>query len=166
MFLIGLNKDIDDVRGRVLGKVPLPTFCETFAEIIREESQQRIMMVKTPRSFESEGSTLASRNFDEGIRLDKIPWCDHCKCGCHTHETCWKLKGKPLNWKKKSGCVFQASNSDQGQHPPSVLVSTHYGATRQTIQTPRDLNSGKMISSAKESGGLYYLDIGSESQLP
>ncbi|XP_058775888.1 ATP-dependent RNA helicase DBP2-like [Vicia villosa] len=29
-----------------------------------------------------------------------------------------------------------------------------------------DLNSGKMIGSAKESGGLYYLDIGSASQLP
>ncbi|KAI5387497.1 hypothetical protein KIW84_073566 [Lathyrus oleraceus] len=30
----------------------------------------------------------------------------------------------------------------------------------------QDLNSGKMIGSAKESGGLYYLDIGSASQLP
>ncbi|KAI5405766.1 hypothetical protein KIW84_052508 [Lathyrus oleraceus] len=29
-----------------------------------------------------------------------------------------------------------------------------------------DLNSGKMIGSAKESEGLYYLDIGSASQLP
>ncbi|KAI5386623.1 hypothetical protein KIW84_072959 [Lathyrus oleraceus] len=78
------------------------------------------------------------------------------------------------------------------------LSSTHYGTTRQTVQTPRvsnpfllysnksklaqdincqtnffrshcvfqDLNSGKMIGSAKESGGLYYLDIGSASQLP
>jgi hypothetical protein len=30
----------------------------------------------------------------------------------------------------------------------------------------QDLNSGKMIGSAKESGGLYYFDIGSESQSP
>ncbi|KAI5390285.1 hypothetical protein KIW84_075549 [Lathyrus oleraceus] len=29
-----------------------------------------------------------------------------------------------------------------------------------------DLNSGKMIGSAKESRGLYYLDIESSSQLP
>ncbi|CAJ2666494.1 unnamed protein product [Trifolium pratense] len=29
-----------------------------------------------------------------------------------------------------------------------------------------DLNSGKMIGSAEESGGLYYFDIGSTSQLP
>jgi hypothetical protein len=30
----------------------------------------------------------------------------------------------------------------------------------------QDLNSGKMIGSAKESGGLYYFDIGSKSQSP
>jgi hypothetical protein len=30
MFLIGPNKDLDEVRSRVFGKVPLPTLCETF----------------------------------------------------------------------------------------------------------------------------------------
>ncbi|KAI5409372.1 hypothetical protein KIW84_054975 [Lathyrus oleraceus] len=29
------------------------------------------------------------------------------------------LKGKPSNWKKKNGRAFQASNSDQGQKPPT-----------------------------------------------
>ncbi|CAJ2644120.1 unnamed protein product [Trifolium pratense] len=33
MFLAGLNKDLDEVRGQVLGKVPLPTLRETFAGI-------------------------------------------------------------------------------------------------------------------------------------
>ncbi|KAI5384143.1 hypothetical protein KIW84_071236 [Lathyrus oleraceus] len=40
MFLAGLNKDLDEVRGRVLGKVPLPTLRETFTEIRREEARQ------------------------------------------------------------------------------------------------------------------------------
>lgn len=31
MFLVGLNKYLDEVRGRILGKIPLPTICETFA---------------------------------------------------------------------------------------------------------------------------------------
>jgi hypothetical protein len=117
MFLAGLNKDLDEVRGRVLGKVPLPTLREIFAEIRREEARQGIMMSKTQRNSESEGSALATRNLDEGRRSDKVPWCDHCKREWHTRETCWKLKGKPPNWKKKSGCAFQASNSDQGQQP-------------------------------------------------
>ncbi|KAI5446996.1 hypothetical protein KIW84_014732 [Lathyrus oleraceus] len=77
------------------------------------------MMGKTPRDSESEGSALATRNLDEGRRSYKVLWCDHGKRKWHTHETCWKLKGKPPNWKKKNGRAFQASNSDQGQQPPS-----------------------------------------------
>ncbi|KAI5448129.1 hypothetical protein KIW84_015526 [Lathyrus oleraceus] len=95
MFLAGLNKDLDEVRGRVLGKVPLPTLRETFAEIRREEVQQGVMMGKTPQSSEYEGSTLATKNLDEGRRSKKVPWCDNCKRKWHTCETYWKLKGKP-----------------------------------------------------------------------
>ncbi|KAI5396382.1 hypothetical protein KIW84_062548 [Lathyrus oleraceus] len=47
------------------------------------------------------GNDVRTRNLDEGRRSDKVPWC------------------KPPNWKKKSGCAFQSSNSDQGQQPPS-----------------------------------------------
>lgn len=123
MFLAGLNKDLDEVRGRVLGKTPLPTLRETFAEIRREEARQGIMMGKTPQSSESEGSALATRNPDEGKRSDKvIPYCDHCRREWHTRETCWKLKGKPPNWKKKGSRAFQASNSDQGQQSSSTQL--------------------------------------------
>lgn len=281
MFLAGLNTDLDEVRGRVLGKIPLPTLRETFAEIRREEARQGIMMGKTPRSSESEGSALAIRNLGEGKRSDKVPWCDHCKREWHTRENCWKLIGKPPNWKKKGGRAFQASNSDQGQQSsstqlpltteqldkllkllesstPSCSIATKgnsaclsvspshtwildSGASdhmtgestlfssyspcagnqkikiadgsfsaiagkgsvvlspvltlNDVLHVPnlscnlmsvskltrdincqtnffrshcvfQDLNSGKMIGSAKESGGLYYLDIGSASQLP
>ncbi|KAI5409345.1 hypothetical protein KIW84_054954 [Lathyrus oleraceus] len=43
----------------------------------REEARQGIMMGKTPRSSESKGSALATRNLDEGKWLDKVPSCDH-----------------------------------------------------------------------------------------
>ncbi|KAI5411829.1 hypothetical protein KIW84_056775 [Lathyrus oleraceus] len=227
-----------------------------------------------PRS-ESEGPVLPTRNLGEGRMSDKVLW------RMTYTETCWKLKDKPPNWKKKSGCAFQASNSNQGQHPPpsqfpltteqlcrlykllesptpscSIATKGNYAflsvspshtwivdsgasdhmigeytifflygpcASNQKIKIAdgsfsaiagkgsvvlspmltlknvldvpnlscnlisvsklaqdincqtnffrshcvfQDLNSGKMISSAKESGGLYYLDIGSASQLP
>ncbi|KAI5448585.1 hypothetical protein KIW84_015841 [Lathyrus oleraceus] len=86
MFLGGLNKDLDEVRGRVLGKVPLPTLRKFFAEIRREEARQGIMMGKTPRNYESEGSSLPTRNLDEGRRSDKVPWCDHCKREWYTRQ--------------------------------------------------------------------------------
>ncbi|KAI5389098.1 hypothetical protein KIW84_074667 [Lathyrus oleraceus] len=83
------------------------------------------MMGKTPRISESGCSTPATRNLDERKRSDKVPWCDHYKREWYTCETCWKLKGKPLNWKKKGGRAFQASNSNQGrQFPPTQLPLT------------------------------------------
>ncbi|KAI5438587.1 hypothetical protein KIW84_024359 [Lathyrus oleraceus] len=142
---------------------------------------------------------------------DKVPWCDHCKREWHTRETCWKLKDKTPNWKKKSGCAFQASNSDQGQQPPpsqfpltteqldrlykllesptpsfSIATKGNYAflsvspshtwivdsrafdhmTSDSTMFSSYGSCAGKMIDSAKESGGLYYLDIGSTSQLP
>lgn len=32
-FLAGLNRKLDDVRGRVFGRQPLPSFREAFAEV-------------------------------------------------------------------------------------------------------------------------------------
>ncbi|KAI5395130.1 hypothetical protein KIW84_061650 [Lathyrus oleraceus] len=86
MFLVGLYKDLDEAR-------------------------QGIMMRKTPRRSESEGSTVATRKLNEGKRSYKVPWCDHCKREWNTRETCWKLKGKLPNWKKKGGRAFQDRNS-------------------------------------------------------
>ena len=36
-FLAGLNNDLDDVRGRIVGMKPLPSIEETFAVVRREE---------------------------------------------------------------------------------------------------------------------------------
>jgi len=30
--------------------------------------------------------------------MEKL-WCDHCKRPNHTKENCWKIHGKPANWK-------------------------------------------------------------------
>ena len=49
----------------------------------------------------------------------KKPWCEHSKKPWHTKETCWKLCGKPLNWKRKSGGdgrAFQATTEESLEH--------------------------------------------------
>ena len=43
-FLQGLNSDLDEVRGRLLGTKPLPSLREVFAEVRREESRKRVML--------------------------------------------------------------------------------------------------------------------------
>ena len=40
-FLVGLNNDLDDVRGRIAGMKPLPSIEETFVVVRREESRKR-----------------------------------------------------------------------------------------------------------------------------
>ena len=106
-FLLGLNQNLDEVRGRVLGTKPLPKIREVFSEVRREESRKKIMMgtkVKTEIGPSSnEGSALAIRTAagqfgDNRLRRGR-PWCDHCKKPGHIKEKCWKIHGKPADWK-------------------------------------------------------------------
>jgi len=43
-FLHGLNPDLDEVMGRLLGTKPFPSIREVFAEVRREESRKRVML--------------------------------------------------------------------------------------------------------------------------
>jgi len=43
-FLHGLNPDLDEVRGRILGTKPLLSLKEVFSEVRREESRQKVML--------------------------------------------------------------------------------------------------------------------------
>jgi hypothetical protein len=50
-----------------------------------------------------EGSALAARgysnsNYDNRQRKGR-PWCDHCNKPGHVKENCWKIHGKPADWK-------------------------------------------------------------------
>ena len=43
-FLIGLNKNLDGMRGRILGTKPLPSLREAFTEVRREEIRLKPML--------------------------------------------------------------------------------------------------------------------------
>ena len=43
-FLAGLNREFDEVRGRILSRRPLPTTREVFAEVRREEARWNVML--------------------------------------------------------------------------------------------------------------------------
>ncbi|XP_073315737.1 uncharacterized protein [Primulina huaijiensis] len=51
-FLLGLNKELDDVRGRVMSVKPFLGLREAFAEIRREESRKKVMMGPPPTSVD------------------------------------------------------------------------------------------------------------------
>ena len=103
-FLAGLNRELDDVRGPILGKGPLLSTQVAFSEVRTEETRQNVMLNNVGPTIEN--STLAFRGSETGgekknEKKTERPWCNHCKKASHTRETCWKLHGKPQNWKKK-----------------------------------------------------------------
>ena len=85
-FLAGLNKELDDVRGCILGRVPLPNFREVFNKVRREESRCNIMLNHPSQHAApvNESSALVSKSGDSSwpstppSRYNGRPWCDHC----------------------------------------------------------------------------------------
>ncbi|KAJ9697393.1 hypothetical protein PVL29_009284 [Vitis rotundifolia] len=110
-FLAGLNVEFDEVRGRIIGRQPLPSIGEVFSEVRREESRRNVMLGKKGPGVAIEGSTLVttSGGYNKAAafqrKLDERPrvWCDFCSKPRHTRENCWKIHGKPANWKGKTG---------------------------------------------------------------
>ncbi|XP_073222390.1 uncharacterized protein [Cicer arietinum] len=96
-FLFGLNKNLDEVRGRILGTKPFPSIREAFAEVTREESRTKIMLGSQSATSTIEGSTLDVRGPPKKGRGR----CDHCKRLGHTNETYWVLHGKPRDLKSR-----------------------------------------------------------------
>ncbi|GMP88706.1 hypothetical protein CsSME_00040591 [Camellia sinensis var. sinensis] len=86
-FLAGLNIEFDEVRGRIIGRPPLPSIGEVFAEVRREESRRSVMLKKKGTGESIEISALISdaaankaanyqRRFDDKPReaLDDPNW--------------------------------------------------------------------------------------------
>ena len=118
-FLTRLNRELDDVRSRVLSRQPLPSIREVFSEVRREENKRKVML---DLSFGPEGSALLThgphgphgpltvarrgphagssgphpaRSSGPSPRQSKRTYCEYCKKLGHTKDTCWALHGKP-----------------------------------------------------------------------
>ncbi|XP_073225717.1 uncharacterized protein [Cicer arietinum] len=79
-------------------------------------------MGKSPFVVEVESSTLVTKN-EDGKRDSTKPWCEHCKRPWNTRDTCWKLHGKPLNWKKKNEETKVMPSKLRGNFPNTALLS-------------------------------------------
>ncbi|RVW49546.1 Retrovirus-related Pol polyprotein from transposon TNT 1-94 [Vitis vinifera] len=103
-FELGLNKNLDEIRGRIMGVKPLPSLREAFSEVCREESRKNLMMGSHQQLNMVESSALKTQfaPFDNHQKIKGgRPWCDHCRKPGHSRETCWKIHGKPVDWKPR-----------------------------------------------------------------
>ena len=88
---------------------------------MRHEEIQRNVMLGKKLSGAVENSTLlgtaaaASHNPNNQRCSDDKPrvWCDPCNKPRHTHETCWKLHGRPADWKPVEWKTNKQGNSNR-----------------------------------------------------
>ena len=67
-FLAGLNRDLDNVRGRILGQRPLPSTREVFSEVRREAARRKVMLKDDTNAISGPaitGSALLSHGYNE-----------------------------------------------------------------------------------------------------
>ncbi|KAJ1395404.1 Gag-polypeptide of LTR copia-type [Sesbania bispinosa] len=128
-FLLGLNTELDEVRGRILGTKPLKTIREVFSEVRREESRRKVMLGKSSAAPSIEGSAMAARgNQPRPSQKKNQPWCDHCKKLDHTKDTCWIIHGRPSEAKQTKN-LDSRSNTVEGEqtYPIEVVESQLLG---------------------------------------
>ena len=100
-FLAGLNVEFDEVRGRLIGRVPLPSLNEVFSEVRKEETRRSVMLGKKEPigSLESSALVTAKANMVRQPlnqpRTKEKPrvWCDYCNRPRHLRnmlETTWQ----------------------------------------------------------------------------
>jgi len=77
MFL-GLNQELGEVRGRILGRKSALSIREVFSEVRREELRKKIMLRHSNgiKIQEAESSSLAARGHEQEGERTKKPWCD------------------------------------------------------------------------------------------
>ncbi|KAL6323722.1 hypothetical protein AAG906_002190 [Vitis piasezkii] len=93
-FLAGLNVEFDEVRGRIIGRQPLPSIGEVFSEVRREESKRNVMLGKKGPGVSIEGSAFVTMGggYNKAAafqgKSDERPrvWCDFCNKPRHTRE--------------------------------------------------------------------------------
>lgn len=128
-FLLGLNQELDEVRGRILSIKPLPSVREVFAKVRREETRRKLMLGSSNNQTNPTNSALIARgsqpSYSRGTQSNNNnkrrggrPWCDHCKRTGHTKDTCWKIHGRLDDWK------LSASHPTQNRESRSNVVQT------------------------------------------
>ncbi|RVW43202.1 hypothetical protein CK203_089733 [Vitis vinifera] len=110
-FLVGLNVEFDEIKGRIIGRQPLPpSIDEVFSEVRREENRRNMILGKKGPGVAIEGSALVTTGggYNKAVvfqrKSNERPrvWCDFCNKPRHTRENYWKIHGKPANWKGKT----------------------------------------------------------------
>ncbi|WKA11938.1 hypothetical protein VitviT2T_029385 [Vitis vinifera] len=127
-----------------MGVKPLPSLREAFSKVRREESRKNLMMGSHQQLNMAESSALNTQ-FAPFENRQKIkggrPWCDHCRKPGHSRETCWKIHGKPVDWKprqplEKEGRGNHVATDEQSPQPEASPFNKEQMEMLQKLLSP------------------------------
>lgn len=89
------------------------------------------------------------------------PWCDHCKRPGHTKESCWKIHGRPVDWKPLG---HTASSS---QFSPDQMNILHSIINRAQIQGSQMSSTGAVVQQGNLSttSSSWIVDSGASDHM-
>ncbi|RVW80333.1 Leucine-rich repeat receptor protein kinase MSL1 [Vitis vinifera] len=127
-----------------MGVKPLPSLREAFSEVRREESRKNLMMGSHQQLNMAESSALKTQfaPFDNRQKIKGgRPWCDHCRKPRHSRETCWKIHGKPVDWKprqplEKEGRGNHVATDEQSPQPEASPFNKEQMEMLQKLLSP------------------------------
>ncbi|RVW15064.1 hypothetical protein CK203_084807 [Vitis vinifera] len=122
-----------------------------------------------------DASALAARSFNSsgGDRQKRDrPWCDYCKKPGHYKEACWKLYGKPADWKPKprsdrDGRAHVAANSASTSVPEPSPFNKEQMEKLQKLLSQVGSGSTTRIAFIANRGGMksWIVDTGASDHM-
>ncbi|RVW68334.1 hypothetical protein CK203_064538 [Vitis vinifera] len=139
-FITGIVLQMEEI----MGVKPLPSLREAFSEVRREESRKNLMMGSHQQLNMAESSALKTQfaPFDNPKKIKGgRPWCDHCRKPGHSRETCWKIHGKPVDWKprqppEKEGRGNHVATDEQSPQPEASPFNKEQMEMLQKLLSP------------------------------
>ena len=182
-FLARLNSELNEARGRILGRKPLQSVQEVFACIKREESGRNVMMNGQQTGQNVENSALLTATLETALVAnqknsrkegEKIKvWHDYYNKTRHTRETCWKIHGKPAknnHFLERNNHAFQAKNSQssnlRGAETQPFTKEQLELLHRFINQSQNNPTPNPFSSLAQKGNFLFALSVSSKAKAP
>lgn len=125
-----------------------------------------------------ETSALVTCEANTGQKIDEKPpmYCNVCDKPYHTRETCWKIHGKPANWKSKQKGKFNRNptahetvvhpfNKEQVDYLLKLLISNSSSGTPNASLAQTGNNSKALTCRSKSLSVPWIIDSGASDHM-
>lgn len=152
-----------------------------------EESRRKLMLGSSPSAAPIDGSALVSHkpSSQQSVCHEETPtrhppqlgppggqpmrhgrlWCDVCKKPTHTIDTCWKIHGKPADWKPSREQCAHAASSASTSPTPQPFTKEQMEALQRLFGQPSAPNTSLVGSGNVALQGEFPLTLMSRHDL-